>query len=434
MKNKTKKITSILLASALSAGCVFAMSACENDSATTANNDALIEQMTKIEQQLQSVQKDLADPKKANEPEEDATPWNYGAECYEKLQYIDAGLSDRDCLAGEHFKYTQNWISYTLKNAGYASEDIDYQEVEIQSRKGFYAKKDLSPYALKNLYPAASKVAYADDGKSYTQTTSANGKVSYVEDEAGEYAKINVYSENIEVTKKGKSDQQIIIGMHYDGTGTGDNGSGIALGLTTAEKFYDVETQFTLKFVFFTGEEYGLYGAKAYANAMTDEEKANTLYLINIDSIVCGDYCYIYGGVQNNDTKTVTKTEAYDNASAVAKSLGLDFKSNPWTWDNLSPDDEESGVPSYASPSTGNWSDHAPFKSQGITYLYFEATNWEIPDYTGYGETSVVGMLMNTENDYLEYIEKYYPGRPLAHLTQFSALLNALLTQTEWKY
>ena len=114
--------------------------------------------------------------------------------------------------------------------------------------------------------------------------------------------------------------------MHYDGTGTGDNGSGVALGLTTAEKFFDVETQFTIKFVFFTAEEYGLYGSTAYAESMTDEEKANTLYMINIDSIVCGDYCYIYGGVQDNANKTVTKTEAYDNASAVAKSLGLEFK------------------------------------------------------------------------------------------------------------
>ena len=32
--------------------------------------------------------------------------------------------------------------------------------------------------------------------------------------------------------------------------------------------------------------------------------------------------------------------------------------------------------------------------------------------------------------DYLEYIESYFPGRILAHLTQFSTLLNALVTQS----
>ena len=63
-----------------------------------------------------------------------------------------------------------------------------------------------------------------------------------------------------------------------------------------------------------------------------------------------------------------------------------------------------------------------------------EATNWEIPDYTGYGETYMVGMIMNTEKDYLEYIEHYFPDRPLKYLTKFSTLLNGLLMQTEWNY
>ena len=62
-------------------------------------------------------------------------------------------------------------------------------------------------------------------------------------------------------------------------------------------------------------------------------------------------------------------------------------------------------------------------------------TNWDIPgayaEYDGYGETYLVGMLMNTENDYLDYIEKYFPGRILDHITQFSTLLNVLVTQSD---
>ena len=236
------------------------------------------------------------------------------------------------------------------------------------------------------------------------------------------------------MTKQGKTDQQIIVGAHYDGTGTGDNGSGIALALTTAQKLFAVETEYTVVFVFFTAEELGLYGSEAYAQNMTQEEIDNTLYMINIDSVVCGDYCYLYGGVQDNENQTVTDTEAFDNAWAVAESLGLSFKKNPWTWGNLSPENYDDVTPDYASPSTGDWSDHVYFKDLGIKYLYMEATNWEIPDYTGYGETYLIGMLMNTANDYLEYIEKYFPGRPLEHLTQFSALLNALLTQTDLNF
>ena len=185
--------------------------------------------------------------------------------------------------------------------------------------------------------------------------------------------------------------------------------SGIALALTTAEKIVDMELEYTVTFVFFTAEEYGCHGSTAYANAMTETEIENTLYMINLDSLVCGDYAYIYGGVQDNENKTVTQTQAYDNAMEVAKSLGLSLKSNPWTWEKPAPGYDE---PDYASPSTGDWSDHRGFKKMGIPYIYFEATNWEIPgpyeEYDGYGETYLIGMLMNTENDYLEYIEKYF--------------------------
>lgn len=338
---------------------------------------------------------------------------SYASEAYEKVKYIDSVLPDRDIYNGENFVLCQKWIHTCLLQAGYSESDIEYQDVAVTK----YVK---TTDDLKKLYPAVK--SFETDGKKYNKS----GR-NYVESDEGTYTKATFITQNIIVTKKGKSDKQIIVGMHYDGDGTGDNGSGIALGLVTAEKFCKVTTPYTIKFVFFTGEEYGMLGSSVYANSLSEAEVKNTLYMINMDSLICGDYCYLYGGVQDNKTKTVTATEAYDKAMKVAKKIGLEFKSNPWTWDNLSPDDEKSGVPSYASPSTGNWSDHAPFEKIGIPYLYFEATNWEIPDYTGYGETYLIGMLMNTKNDYLEYIEKYFPGRAMHHLEMFSKLLNELL-------
>ena len=38
-------------------------------------------------------------------------------------------------------------------------------------------------------------------------------------------------------------------------------------------------------------------------------------------------------------------------------------------------------------------------------------------------------MIMNTANDNLAYIERYFPGRILEHLDRYSKLLNALLVQ-----
>lgn len=413
-----KKILTTLLATTLIATSALGLTACTADlsSEDESKITSIQAQISSMQEEIDDLNQKLANAQAAYEQGiEEISP--VGAASYKKLKYIDKNLSDRDCLNGENFAAAQQYIKSNLIAAGYSESDIEFQDVSFNK----YVKKDGIANAL------SAVKSYTTDGKSYSKTG-----WKYSENENGEYTKATVVSENIVVTKQGKSNKQIIVGMHYDGTGTGDNGSGVALGLTAAQSIKNVETAYTIKFIFFTAEEYGCYGSDFYADNMTETEVANTKYMINLDSLVCGDYCYLYGGVQDNDTKTVNKTEAYDNAMELAESLGLSFKSNPWTWGNLSPDDEEAGVPSYASPSTGDWSDHAGFVNKGITYLYMEATNWEIPDYTGYGESKLVGMLMNTENDYLDYIETYYPGRPLSHLTKFATLLNALLLQGEW--
>lgn len=406
-----KKFITLIMAIMLCVISAFGVTACNDNDGTQKKLNSLEKQLNELNEKITDMEEDF------NNQISEISP--LGAESYKKLKYIDKNLSDRDCFNGENFKEVQNYIKSNLLNAGYAEGDITMQEVPVTK----YFKTAQLEQSL-----SAAK-SYATDGKTYAK----NGW-KYTEDALGEYSKVTVITENIVVTKQGVSDKQIIVGMHYDGTGTGDNGSGVALGLTTAQHFKNVTTQFTVKFVFFTAEEYGCYGSSYYADNMSETEISNTLYMINMDSLVCGDYCYLYGGVQDNATQTVNKTEAYDNAMKLAESLGLSFKSNPWTWDNIAPENYDETYPDYASPSTGDWSDHAGFKDNGITYLYFEATNWEIPDYTGYGESVLAGMLMNTENDYLDYIETYYPGRPLAHLTKFATLLNALLLQKEWNY
>ncbi len=351
--------------------------------------------------------------------EETAQPVSYAEECVELIQYIDANISDRDLLYGEDFKFCQTWITWELMKAGYNESDIVKQNVPI------------SLYLTSEYYEQATAVeSKTTDGKTYVRVDWRN----YEEDENGEYVYATFESPNLILTCPGKTDKQIIIGAHYDGDGTGDNGSGIALALETAKKLYGVETEYTIKFIFYTGEEYGLFGSNYYAKNMTEEEIASTLYVINLDSLICGDYCYLYGGVQDDETKTVSATGAFDNAMKVAEELGISFKSNPWTYENPAPGYDS---PDYASPSTGDWSDHVGFKKAGIEYLYFEATNWDIPgpyaEYDGYGETYLIGMLMNTENDYWDYIVKYFPERPMEHMEKFSALMWALVTQDDYE-
>ncbi|MBP5308528.1 MAG: M28 family peptidase [Clostridia bacterium] len=353
-----------------------------------------------------------------DEPSSSPLAFDYADECYEKIKYIDNVLRDRDCYSGANYKLAEKWILWNLYEAGYTTEEAYTQPFSTQ---GYFVEANLATsLSAVQSYEIADENHYKRNGRRYT-----------VDDE-GTYVKVDVTFNNIVAVKKGISDEQIIVGAHFDGTGTGDNGSGVALNLTTAQHIYNVETYYTIVFVFFNAEEIGCYGSTAFANALTDEEVAKTKYMINMDSLVCGDYCNLYGGVQDDETQTVNETEAYDNAVKVAETLGISFRTNPWTYENPAPGYD---TPDYASPSTGDWSDHKGFKDRGIKYLYFEATNWEIPgpynEYDGYGETYLIGMLMNTPNDYLEYIEKYFPGRIQSHLKKFSALLNALLLQSE---
>ncbi len=283
-----------------------------------------------------------------------------------------------------------------------------------------------------------------------------------------------VQGRNIVLTVPGKRDEgQIIVGAHYDGTGIGDNGSGVALLLATAAGLAHVEPEFTLKYVFFDREEEGRVGSRAYAAQMSDEAVASTLCMINLDALVFGDFCNIYGGVYGDDYDAdyiavyedeeapqpePEQLEGYAFAADTAERLGfrvyrpedLDgvfeangrgmepeeaFFTNPWTYAHPAPQSMEFIGP---SPTTIGASDHAPFAVRGIPYIYFEATNWwaegldsDTP-YMGYVETYDVskgdgGQFMNTDYDTLENLRTLFPGRAEQHYRLFSPLLSALL-------
>jgi len=283
-----------------------------------------------------------------------------------------------------------------------------------------------------------------------------------IEEDAFDYAdSVNGTSGmNLIATIPGKDEsKQIIACAHFDGDGAGDNGSGVALLLANACGLVNEQPQYTIKFIFLDGEELGELGSEHYVETMSSEEKKSTLYVINIDSIAFGDYCNLYGGSTETMlmSEKISNTEAYEYAMNKAKALGFKtFKTedldgyyaakgkgpeieaetvytNPWTFNNPSPANFE-----YASPSTGDWSDHAPFASAGMEYIYFEATNWFASGdgsdlaYTGYFDTDnkdlgSCGMFMNTEYDTLEDMEKYFPGRAKEHFNLYSPLLSGLL-------
>lgn len=219
---------------------------------------------------------------------------------------------------------------------------------------------------------------------------------------------------NVVATKPSLSDKVVIVGAHYDSVtrggsvGADDNASGVGIMLEAAEILADMNTPYTIKFIAFAAEERGLLGSREYVANMSQEDKDNTVAMINLDSCIGGDFAYVYGG--EGDSSWVR-----EKALELAIALGLELRTNP----GLNPD--------YPTGTAGDWSDHAYFRRAGIPYAYFEATNWEIGDKDGYDQTVRFGPIMHTGRDNLDFIEREFPGRVEERLNTFVNVLTNLL-------
>ena len=206
------------------------------------------------------------------------------------------------------------------------------------------------------------------------------------------------FSQNVIAIKPGKIDQTVIIGAHYDSvserscsngnilTGAGDNASGVGVMLEAAEVLKDYKTHGKIIFVAFGAEEVGLMGSRYYAEQMTEKDIANTVAMINLDSVGVGDHFNVYAGIDNPGW-------ARDLALKIGQRMGHDLRTSP-------------GEPScefLAWGEAGDWSDHVAFRHLGIPIAYFEMMNWEIEPCEG-EETEEYGWVMHTCMDNMSMI------------------------------
>lgn len=224
-----------------------------------------------------------------------------------------------------------------------------------------------------------------------------------------------VDTSNIIAVKPGSTDQQIIIGAHYDTVkgveGVEDNASSIGVMLEVAERIKNIDLPYTVRFVAFGAEESGLKGSNYYVSHMTKPEIDKTKVMINMDSLIVGDYMYVYGGLG-------AKGWVRELGLNIGKDLGIQLQTNP-------------GLnPLYPKGTTGSWSDHAPFERKGITYAYLEATNWEIGDLDGYTQTKKHGGIWHDpQKDNMAFITTEFPKRFENRLGQFSEVLNEMVLE-----
>ncbi len=125
---------------------------------------------------------------------------------------------------------------------------------------------------------------------------------------------------NLIVTKTGTKypNIYIIVCGHYDtitGTGTNDNGSGVSVILEVARLLKNVTTEYSIKFINFTGEEQGLLGSAHYVSNVVNatNPKMNIRLVLNIDEV---------GGIkgQTNDTITCERDESNSPSANNASS------------------------------------------------------------------------------------------------------------------
>lgn len=126
---------------------------------------------------------------------------------------------------------------------------------------------------------------------------------------------------NLIVTKTGTlyPNIYVIVCGHYDstgGTGTNDNGSGVVSILEVARLLQSVPTEYSIKFINFSGEEDGLYGSQNFVSQIVNgtSPKMNIRIVFNLDEV--GGVA----GVTNNQItceKDTNNTPSTNNAQSA---------------------------------------------------------------------------------------------------------------------
>lgn len=118
------------------------------------------------------------------------------------------------------------------------------------------------------------------------------------------YTNAGYTCKNLIVTKVGTTypNTFVIICGHYDsivGTGTNDNGSGVVSILEAARLLQNVDTEYSIKFINFSGEEDGLLGSQHYVNSVVNgtTPKMDIKLVFNLDEV---------GGVDGMTNNTIT--------------------------------------------------------------------------------------------------------------------------------
>ncbi|KQS92525.1 M28 family peptidase [Chryseobacterium sp. Leaf394] len=218
-------------------------------------------------------------------------------------------------------------------------------------------------------------------------------------------------SKNLIVTKTGTVYPNIfvIICGHYDtinSPGVSDNGSGTSILLEAARILKDVPTEYSVKFIHFSGEEQGLVGSTHYVNNVVFSNNVRQLNLkvvFNIDQV---------GGKIGNPNTTITcesdqSGQTANNAPSLAMTQQLANCTTLYS-------------PLLVNMSNAFASDYVPFENKGDII-------------TGFYETPVSGN-QHTPNDTFANVDPVYVfkvGKAAVGALQHFAVASSVLAVDE---
>lgn len=171
---------------------------------------------------------------------------------------------------------------------------------------------------------------------------------------------------NLVVKKKGKSEETIIVGAHYDktkeGCGVIDNWTGISIIAHLYRTINQIQPEKSYLFVAFDQEEIGLLGSDAMAKAIPKEKRPQFCSMVNLDS---------FGFAAPQALENTSSSELVSIAKKLAKESAFPFT----TGSILNAD-----------------ADSSSFRKRGIPSITFNAldNNWQ--------------KYLHSENDKLEKI------------------------------